>query len=105
MVTAPIAVCLAAAAAYAVYVLTPPNYTASVWLEIRDKGDNVFGPVGVDESSRFVENQLEWIRKPSIITQVASTPEVGSTPELVREPNPVAALRRLLKVRRQGKSD
>lgn len=105
MVAGPIAVCLACAAGYGVYALTPPNYTASAWLEIREKADSIIAPIGIDDSIRFVENQLELIRSPAVIDQVAGHPEVASTPELVRESNPVVALRKQLKIQRQGKSD
>jgi succinoglycan biosynthesis transport protein ExoP len=105
MIAGPIAVCLACGAGYAVYALTPPNYTASVWLEIREQGDSLWGTESAEQSSRFVDNQLQMLTSPSVITEVTSHPKVGSTPELVREANPVAALRKLLKVRRQGKSD
>lgn len=105
MVAGPIAVCLACAAGYGVYALTPPNYTATAWIEIRDKAASIIAPIGIEDSDRFVANQLELIKSPEVIDQVAGRPEVASTPELLREANPVNALRKQLKIQRQGKSD
>lgn len=107
MVAGPIGVMLALGAGYTVYLVTPGNYTAATWLEIRETGDRVLpgGGAGIDESNKFVENQLELIQSPRVVDQVVSLPEVGSTPELAREPNPVVALRRQLRVKRRGKSD
>lgn len=104
MVAGPIAVCLACAAGYGVYVLTPPSYTGTLWLEI-GAPVTYLGNESAEESNRFVNNQLELIKKPSVLQAVAADSKVASTPELVREANPIAALRKQLKVRRQGKSD
>lgn len=101
---APAAILLAAAAGSLVYYQFEPTYSASRWMEIREKADNLI-TTRTDESQRFVANQIELIRSPYLLRPLMTQPEIRSTPELAKERDPYAALIKRLWIKHQGQSD
>lgn len=103
-VALPAALVLAAATAGAVAWLSKPTYTASNWLIIREKPEYLLNPNVMEDPRKFVNNQMELMRSPLVIDQVASKPEIFATPELSIG-DPVERLRKLLRIKAMGQSD
>jgi polysaccharide biosynthesis transport protein len=105
MVTAPIGLLLAAGAAVGVTYLVRPKYTAAAWILIRARPEHLLSANITDDPQKFVQNQLELLRSPHVLDQVANDPEVASIPEIAAATDPAQALRKQLKIRAQGQSD
>jgi len=105
MIAAPLGLLLAVGAAVAVTYLVKPNYTATVWILIRTRPEHVLSAIVTDDPQKFVQNQLELLRSPPVLDQVASDPEVARIPEIAAAPDATQALRKQLVIRAQGKSD
>jgi len=97
---------LSAGAAVIVFYVTKPTYTASTWIEIRNRPLRVFENGSYsDDPQRFVANQIELMRSPPVLEPVIALAAVRSAPEFVGEEDPVLYLRNHLRVRAQGGSD
>jgi len=96
---------MAIGSATAVCLLTKPQYTASRWLLIRERPIVLVQNSLVDDSKKFVENQVELLRSTPVLEPVVSNPAVATTPELAGELDPVESLRKRLRVRAIGNSD
>jgi succinoglycan biosynthesis transport protein ExoP len=101
----PLGLVLAAGSAACACYLSTPKYTATVWLLIRERPLILIKDSLVDETKKFVENQVELIRSPPVLQPVVNDPAVASAPELARELDPAGYLRNKLQVRPVGKSD
>jgi capsular exopolysaccharide synthesis family protein len=101
----PMGLLLAGGAAVIVFYTTKPTYTASTWIEIRNRPLPVFQNSPGDDSQRFVANQIELMRSPPVIEPVIALAAVRSAPEFVGEDDPVLYLRNHLKIRPLGGSD
>lgn len=105
-VTAPLGLLFAVGAAAGMYYYSKPVYTAATWLTIRDRPHVLLGEVSPGDQKKFVENQMELLKSPRVLEQVASIPAVASTPEIVKfGRDPAQALRKLLKIKSLGRSD
>lgn len=103
-IATPVAILLAAAAAIAICYLNKPRYTAETWLLIKEKQDVILRSLELD-SRKFIENQLEIIRSPRLLTPLTSNPDIVSIPEFAGEEDLVLAIARSLKIAPRGKSD
>jgi capsular exopolysaccharide synthesis family protein len=101
----PVGLLLALVGAVTVYYLTPMTYTATAWLYIREHRPVLVTNALQENSHKFRLNQMELMRSPPILGPVTSHPVVANTPELVKEPDPVAYLRRSLRIKTLGGSD
>lgn len=101
----PVGLLLALVAMVAVYYLTPPTYTASAWLYIREERPVLVTAAIQDDPRKFRFNQIELMKSPPILGPVTSNPVVANTPELLKEEDPVAYLRRSIRIRTLGESD
>ena len=104
-IAAPVGIVLAVGAAAAIYFTSKPQYIAEVWLRIPDKLPHLLESQWTEDPLKMVQNQLELIRSPLVLDQVAADPKVANTPEIARELHPTYALRKLLKVSAKGRSD
>jgi polysaccharide biosynthesis transport protein len=104
-VATPLGLALAVAAGVVVFLIAKPTYTAAAWLIIKANPETLLDSATREDPRRFISNQLELMKSPPIVDPVAGKPEVVSTPEIAREPDPVQALKRLVKIRAQGQSD
>ena len=101
----PLGLLAAAAAGSAVYYLFEPTYTASAWVLIGDRARQIM-PAQPDDSQRFVENQIELMKSPFLLTPVATQSEIRSAPEIAGEGgDPFLALKKRLTVSNQGRSE
>lgn len=104
-IAAPIGLALAIGAGLAVTYIVKPKYTASAWISIRARPDHLLSPALIDDPQKFVQNQLELIKSPQILTAIANEPEIASIPEIMAETDNTQALRKQLKIRAQGQSE
>ena len=100
----PVGLLLALVTVVVVYYMTPATYTATAWLYISDRKVLVSNAMQ-ENSEKFRVNQIELMKSPPILGPVSSYPTVANTPELVKEADPVAYLRRSLRIRTLGQSD
>src|SRR5437868_11650816 len=77
----PIGLLMAGGAAVVMYYITPPAYTASTWLLIRERPVILVQNAFMDDPRKFVENQIELLRSPPVLEPVAADPGVATTPE------------------------
>lgn len=105
-IAVPIGIVLAAAAVAGVIRLVDPTFTATAWVLIRERPDFLVSQNAFSQDPRKqLQNQLELMKSPLVLNAVLQVPGIAETPELVDEEEPVATLRRLLKVRSQNNSD
>src|SRR4029453_4542169 len=104
-IAAPIGLLLAGGAGVVVYYTTKPTYTASTWIEIRNRPVQLLANNQSDDPVRFVANQIELMRSPPVLEPVIGLPAVRSAPEFDAEPDPLLYLRDHLQVRALGGSD
>jgi succinoglycan biosynthesis transport protein ExoP len=101
----PIGLMLSVAAAAAMFFLAKPAYTATMLLLIRERPLVLVQSTLVDDTRKFVENQIELLRSPLVLEPVVSDPKVATTPELANEADSVGYLQKKLRIRPLGKSD
>jgi polysaccharide biosynthesis transport protein len=101
----PMGLLLAGGAAVIVFYTTKPTYTASTWIEIRQRPVSLLPGTGGEDSQRFVANQIELMRSPPVLEPVIALAAVRSAPEFRDQEDPVLYLRNHLQVRSQGGSD
>jgi len=104
-VALPIGLLLAAAVSGGLYAWTKPTYTASRWMLIMERPPSLLHGQSVDDSRRFVSNQIELLRSPLVLEPILSDPAVASTPELANEIDPVLYLRTKLRIKALGQSE
>lgn len=105
MVAAPIGLLLACGAAAGVAYIVKPKYTAAAWILIRARPEHMLPSIVTDDPQKFVQNQLELLRSPHVLGQIAHDAEVASIPEIAAATDPAQALRKQLRIRAQGQSD
>src|SRR5687768_8050926 len=100
----PLGVLLAAATGSVVYYLFEPTYTASAWVEIKERPQQVLA--APSEASRtFVDNQIQLMRSPYLVAKLLANAEIKNTPEVVDAEDQLTALIAGIEVKRQGQSD
>jgi hypothetical protein len=94
-----------ASVACASFCLTfKPRYEASAWLEIRER-PVVLAFEQREDTRAFVENQLELLRSPVVLSQVSTDPKIASLPEALEFGSPLDWLLKGLNVRFVGRSE
>ena len=101
----PLGLVLGSCAAVAVFYTSTPVYTASVWLEIKERPPVLLQNAVPDDPRKFVANQVELIRSPLVLDPVIAIREVRSAPELIDEEDPALYLRSHLAIQPRGGSD
>src|SRR5579863_6864501 len=64
-----------------------PTFVAEAWVRIEDRRPYVAFPTQ-EESTRFVQTQVEMLRSPVVVTQCLTQPEIAQLPELKNELDP-----------------
>ena len=103
-VSVPAGVLLAAATGSLVYYLFEPTYTASTWLFIQERPEQLL-PTAGEDSRRFVDNQIELMKSPLLLGPIAAKKEIRSAPELIRALDPYVELSKRLKIAARGQSE
>ena len=70
---------------------------------IKEKPDFIVRNLDTD-SRRFIPNQMEFIRSPKLLGQLAQKPAILATPELKDEPDVALALGRKIQIKQRGQS-
>src|SRR6476646_6765909 len=102
-IATPIALLLAVGVGGVAYYLHTPTYTADAWLLIKEKPEIILRPLESD-SQRFIQNQMEFIRIPRLLSQLAQKPAFLATPELKDEQDVAAVLGKKLQIKQRGHS-
>src|ERR1041384_5507882 len=72
-IATPIALLLAVGAGAIAYYLHKPTYTSDAWLLIKEKPDVILRSLDT-ESRRFIENHMEIIRSPRLLSKLTQKP-------------------------------
>ena len=105
-VAAPLGIVLAAAATAIVFLTFKPVYRAVGQIRILETQPYVAFPAQRGgESKRFVATQLQLLRLPIVLYEVAYDPEVATQPEIREEPDPVEYLQREINAKVIGESE
>lgn len=102
-VVLPVGMLLAAGAATLVYWTSEPEYMATAWLEIRDRGPFIAFPPGDRTSQKYVRTQIELLRSPVVLQPVIR--ELDQIPLLRSQRRPLNWLQERLEVRSAGDSE
>src|SRR5262245_24488258 len=73
-IAVPIGLVLAVSAMAATIKLVKPRYTASAWIEIRERPEAMLLSASGEDARKYVQNQVELIRSPLIVDGVAANP-------------------------------
>ena len=103
----PLGIIFASCAAAVIYLQEIPRYTASHWLVIHERVEDLLPDARNDDSRKFVSNQMELLKSPPVLDPVAAQAAIVGTPELEGsgDRDISGALRKQLRVTPKGQSE